>query len=83
MLKNFPRFWKNFPRFLGNVGRFFGKRPMFLLGAWRRMNHTSENHFECSRFSSFPPLSRVRVCAHPAFLHFLLSHLHKKMGVVY
>ena len=70
-LKLSPTFLGKSPTFFGKCPTFFGKRPMFLLGAWRRMNHTSENHFECSRYSSFASLSRVR--AHPTFLHFLLS----------
>ena len=73
-----PTFLGKCRTFLGKSPTFFGKRPMFLLGAWRRMNHTSENHFECSRYSSFASLSRVRVRAHPTFLHFLLSQPSQK-----
>ena len=69
---------KNVQRFLENVRCFLEKRPMFLLDAWRRMILTSEKHFWCSQSSSFTPLSRVRVRAHPAFLHFLLSQPSQK-----
>ena len=85
-----PTFWEKSPTFLGKISHVFWKmsnvfwkRPMFLLDAWRRMILTSEKHFWCSQSSSFPPLSRVRVRAHPTFLHFLLSQPSQKMGVVY
>ena len=73
-----PTFWEKVPRFLENVQRFLENVRCFywMLGeVWISLQRSV---LSCSRFSSFPPLSRVRVRAHPTFLHFLLSQPSQK-----
>ena len=82
-LEKLPTFLEKLPTFLGKCRTFFGKRPMFLLGAWRRMNLTSEEYFIVLPVFVFcTSLARARARTPYIFALFAFTTF-TKMGVVY